>query len=98
MVGEGVRITLAPAAGKPRSSETVTSIAPAPPSLMTFPNGVSASHVRNCAPGGDGVKATVASLAAPHPHVVDLISTEGDTGVPPPVRLGGVEVAADLPF
>src|SRR5437867_6592169 len=95
IAGDGERITFAPPAGKPRSSEIVTSIAPAPPSLMTFPNGVSTSNVRNCAPGGNVVMTTVTSLAAPNSELVDLISRKVDTGVAPAVSVGAVKVAAN---
>src|SRR2546421_5482385 len=83
IAGDGVRITFAPAAGWPFSSETVTSIAPVPPSLTTLPKGVSASNVRNCAPGGNVVMTAVTSRAAPGSQLGDLISRNVETGVGP---------------
>src|SRR5438552_2572389 len=98
IVGEGARFTFAPAAGKPSWSDTVTSIAPAPPSLITFPNGVSASNVRNFAPGGNVVMTTVTRRAAPNEELVDWISRNVDTGVALVLSVGAMKVAANCPF
>src|SRR6266705_2590890 len=98
IVGEGARITFAPVAGHPSWSDTVTSIAPAPPSLITFPNGVSASNVRNFAPGGNVVMTTVTRRAAPNEELVDWISRNVDTGDAFVLSVGAMNVAANCPF
>src|SRR5438093_13784067 len=79
IVGEGARFTFAPAAGNPSWSDTVPSIAPVPPSLTTFPNGVSASNGRNFPPGGNDVMTTITKLAAQDEEIHEWNSTNVET-------------------
>src|SRR5438034_830476 len=81
-----------------RRPTSIPTAAPVPHTLITFPNGVSASNVRNFAPGGNVVMTTVTKRAAPNEELVDWISRNVDTGVALVLSVGAMKVAANCPF